>query len=391
MSIAMKKTKGRFVGNIECPVDPILSGIALALLLFGSVMVGSASMETGARVYGNSLHLATIHHLYIVIGLISFLFVLGLPIKIWGRFSWLFLFLSIFLLVAVLIPGVGKAVNGSTRWIQIGSINLQGSELVKLFFLVYLSKYLATRKEEIQESGISFVIPVISLGLLVLLLLGQPDFGASIVLIVASATVIFLSGTPIRFFFPFAIFAFIFIMVFSVVRPYRIERIISFADPWHDPFGSGYQLTQALIAFGRGEWFGLGLGNSIQKLFFLPEAHTDFIFSIVGEELGFVGASVVVFLFFGLVIRGLSIGNLAMRQTMYFHANLAYGLSIILGVQAAINLGVNLGMLPTKGITLPLISYGGNSLVVCLVMIAILLRIEVETRNGTQKYGGSRV
>jgi cell division protein FtsW len=387
----MKKTKGSFAENTECPVDPILSGIALALLLFGSVMVVSASMETGARVYGNSLHLATIHHLYIVIGLISFLFVLGLPIKIWGRFSWLLLFLSLFLLVAVLIPGVGKAVNGSTRWIQIGSINLQGSELVKLFFLVYLAKYLATRKEEIQESGISFVIPVISLGLVVLLLLCQPDFGASIVLIVASASVIFLSGTPIRFFFPFAIFAFIFILVVSVVQPYRIERIISFADPWLDPFGSGYQLTQALIAFGRGEWFGLGLGNSIQKLFFLPEAHTDFIFSIVGEELGFVGASFVVLLFFGLVIRGLSIGNAAKRKTMYFHANLAYGLSIILGVQAAINLGVNLGMLPTKGITLPLISYGGNSLVVCLVMIAILLRIEVETRNGTQKYGGSRV
>ena len=174
-------------------------------------------------------------------------------------------------------------------------------------------------------------------------------------------------------------------MVFSFLQPYRLERIISFSDPWHDPFGSGYQLTQALIAFGRGEWLGLGLGNSIQKLFFLPEAHTDFIFSIIGEELGFVGAACVVLLFVTLVIRGLSIGNSARRKGMNFHSSLAYGISILLGVQSVVNLGVNLGVLPTKGITLPFISYGGNSLVVSLVMVAILLRIEIEARRGRER------
>ena len=387
MKAGLKKRREFYPEHIKSPIDPVLSAITLALLVFGSIMVGSASMEIGVRDDGNPFHLVATHHIYIFLGLLSFVFVLGLPIIFWEKMSWLFLIISLLLLSAVLVPGIGKEVNGSTRWIQIGPINLQGSEFVKLFFLVYLAKSLASKKDESLTKYKTFLAPIFFLSLIVLLLMQQPDFGASIVLIFASVAVLYLSGVSSRFLVPFGFLIFIFIIIFSLAQPYRFERIISFFDPWHDPFGSGYQLTQALIAFGRGEWLGLGLGNSIQKLFFLPEAHTDFIFSIIGEELGFVGAASVVLLFLVLVIRGLSIGNSARRKGMNFHSSLAYGISILLGVQSVVNLGVNLGVLPTKGITLPFISYGGNSLVVCLVMVAILLRIEIEAglkrdRNG---------
>ena len=387
MKAVLKNRRETYREHIISPIDPILAAITLALLVFGSIMVGSASMEIGLRNYGNPFHLVAIHHIYILLGLLSFVFVLGLPMIFWERMSWVFLIISLVLLIVVLMPGIGKEVNGSTRWIKIGPINLQGSEFVKLFFLVYLAKSLANKTDESSGKSRTFLVPIFFLGVIVLLLMRQPDFGASIVLIFSSVSVLYLSGVSSRFLVPFGLLIFIFITIFSLIQPYRFERIISFFDPWHDPFGSGYQLTQALIAFGRGEWLGLGLGNSIQKLFFLPEAHTDFIFSIIGEELGFVGAASVVLLFVVLVIRGLSIGNSARRKGMNFHSSLAYGISILLGVQSVVNLGVNLGVLPTKGITLPFISYGGNSLVVCLVMVAILLRIEIEARKGRERNG----
>jgi len=387
MKAVLKNRRETYREHIISPIDPILAAITLALLVFGSIMVGSASMEIGLRDYGNPFHLVATHHIYILLGLLSFVFVLGLPMIFWERMSWVFLIISLVLLIVVLMPGIGKEVNGSTRWIKIGPINLQGSEFVKLFFLVYLAKSLANKTDESSGKSRTFLVPIFFLGVIVLLLMRQPDFGASIVLIFASVSVLYLSGVSSRFLVPFGLLICIFITIFSLIQPYRFERIISFFDPWHDPFGSGYQLTQALIAFGRGEWLGLGLGNSIQKLFFLPEAHTDFIFSIIGEELGFVGAASVVLLFVVLVIRGLSIGNSARRKGMNFHSSLAYGISILLGVQSVVNLGVNLGVLPTKGITLPFISYGGNSLVVCLVMVAILLRIEIEARKGRERNG----
>ena len=385
MKSRLKQRKDIYSEHLVSPIDPVLVAITFALLVFGSIMVGSASMEIGLRNYGNPFHLVAIHHIYIFLGLLSFVFVLGLPMIFWERMGWVFLVISLLLLTAVLVPGIGKEVNGSIRWIQIGPINLQGSEFVKLFFLVYLAKSLTDKTDESLGNLRTFLVPTFFLGLIVLLLMQQPDFGASIVLILSSAAVLYLSGVSSRFLLPFGFLIFIFIVVFSFIQPYRFERIISFFDPWHDPFGSGYQLTQALIAFGRGEWLGLGLGNSIQKLFFLPEAHTDFIFSIIGEELGFVGSACVVLLFVVLVIRGLSIGNSARRKGMNFHSSLAYGISILLGVQSVVNLGVNLGVLPTKGITLPFISYGGNSLVVSLVMVAILLRIEIEARTGRER------
>ena len=387
MKAGLKKRREIYPENIISPIDPVLSATTLALLVFGSIMVGSASMEIGLRDYDNPFHLVATHHIYIFLGLLAFVFVLGLPMIFWKRMSWVFLIISLLLLITVLLPGFGKEVNGSTRWIQIGPINLQGSEFVKLFFLVFLAKSLDNKTDDVSSKPRIFLGPIFFLGIIVLLLMQQPDFGASIVLIFASVAVLYLSGVSSRFLIPLGFLILIFIMIFSLIQPYRFERIISFFDPWHDPFGSGYQLTQALIAFGRGEWLGLGLGNSIQKLFFLPEAHTDFIFSIIGEELGFVGAASVVLLFLILVIRGLSIGNSARSKGMNFHSSLAYGISILLGVQSVVNLGVNLGVLPTKGITLPFISYGGNSLVVCLVMVAILLRIEIEAGLKRDKNG----
>ena len=236
----------------------------------------------------------------------------------------------------------------------------------------------------------AFVQPLVVLGLMVGLLLMQPDFGASVVIMAAMMGAIFLAGVPFSRFLPLIALVFVVTIVIAQWQPYRLERLTTFSNPWDHKFDSGYQLTQALIAFGRGEWFGLGMGNSIQKLFFLPEAHTDFLFSIVAEEYGVLGAVLFIFLFFCMVIRGIWIGRNARRLELEFHALLAYAISILLGVQATINIGVNIGLLPTKGLTLPLVSYGGNSLIVSCVLIAVLLRIEYESREAAVHAGNSK-
>ena len=365
----------------QCPVDPVIAGIAVFLMLYGLVMVGSASMEVGAKTYGNVFHLLTRHGVYLLIAGLAAVLAISVPVQVWQRWDAGLLGFAFLLLVVVLLPGIGKEVNGSTRWIALGPFSLQGSEFVKLFVMIYMAGYLVRRAEEIETSLSGFAKPLVVLTLIVLLLLGQPDFGAAIVIISAAIGMIFLAGVPYRFSLPLVALCVSAVALIATLQPYRLARLTAFADPWEHQFGSGYQLTQALIAFGRGEWFGLGLGNSIQKLFFLPEAHTDFLFSIIAEELGIVGAGLVILLFAALVIRGLTIGNEARSKSLMFHAYLAYGLSLILGIQASINLGVNLGVLPTKGLTLPLMSYGGNSLIVSCMMIAILLRIDFETRQ----------
>lgn len=365
----------------SCPVDSIVAGIAVFLLLYGLVMVGSASLEIGAKTYGNAFHLLNRHVAYLILSLVAGTVALSIPIGVWQKYDALFLGLALFLLVIVLIPGIGKEVNGSTRWIALGPFSLQGSEFVKLFILVYVAGYLVRRKDEIETSLSGFAKPLLVLTAIVLLLLGQPDFGAAIVIISAAIGVIYLAGVPHRFFVPLVALSVSAVALIATLQPYRLARLTAFADPWEHQYDSGYQLTQALIAFGRGEWLGLGLGNSIQKLFFLPEAHTDFIFSIIAEELGVVGAAIVILLFAWLVLRGLMIGQGAKSKGLDFHAYLAWGIALIIGLQASINLGVNLGVLPTKGLTLPLMSYGGNSLIASCMMIAILLRVEAETRQ----------
>ena len=362
------------------PVDPLIFGIAIFLMLYGFVMIGSASLEIGVKTYGNPFFLLTRHGAYLLVSGTAALIAISVPIRSWQKYDVALLAASVFLLIVVLVPGIGKEVNGATRWVALGSFSLQGSEFVKLFVMIYMAGYLVRRKAEIETTLSGFVKPLVLLTLIVFLLLGQPDFGAAIVIITAAIGMIFLAGVPYRFFLPLVALCVSSVAIIATLQPYRLARLTAFSDPWEHKYDSGYQLTQALIAFGRGEWVGLGLGNSIQKLFFLPEAHTDFLFSIVAEELGIFGAGLVILLFTGLVLRGLAIGNAARRQELQFHAYLAYGLSLILGIQASINLGVNLGVLPTKGLTLPFMSYGGNSLIVSGIMVAVILRIDYEIR-----------
>ena len=363
------------------PVDPLAFGIVVFLILYGLVMIGSASLEIGVKTYSNPFFLLTRHSIYLLVSGAVALVAISVPIQRWQKYDAALLAISFLLLVIVLVPGVGKEVNGATRWVALGPFSLQGSEFVKLFVTIYMAGYLVRRKEEIETSLSGFAKPLVVLSLIVFLLLGQPDFGAAIVIIGAAIGMIFLAGVPYRFFVPLVAFCVSSIALIATLTPYRLARLLAFADPWEHQFDSGYQLTQALIAFGRGEWVGLGLGNSIQKLFFLPEAHTDFLFSIVAEELGIIGAGLVILLFAALVLRGLAIGNAARLQELQFHAYLAYGLSLVIGIQASINLGVNLGILPTKGLTLPFMSYGGNSLIVSCMMVALILRIDYETRQ----------
>ena len=378
------------LANKAFPLDPYVAGIASLLLFAGVLLVGSASTEVAARTYGSSLHLLIKHVVYLCISLAVAAGALMVPIRAWQRLDMGLLLVSFVLLIAVLVPGIGHKVNGSTRWISLGFFTVQGSEFVKFFSAVYIAGYLVRRKEEVLTTVSAFVQPLVVLGLMVGLLLMQPDFGASVVIMAAMMGAIFLAGVPFSRFLPLIALVFVVTIVIAQWQPYRLERLTTFSNPWDHKFDSGYQLTQALIAFGRGEWFGLGMGNSIQKLFFLPEAHTDFLFSIVAEEYGVLGAVLFIFLFFCMVIRGIWIGRNARRLELEFHALLAYAISILLGVQATINIGVNIGLLPTKGLTLPLVSYGGNSLIVSCVLIAVLLRIEYESREAAVHAGNSK-
>ncbi|MFP6806865.1 MAG: putative lipid II flippase FtsW [Pseudomonadales bacterium] len=378
MSMALKS---KILPRFGCPVDPLVLGMSCLLLLTGLVMVTSASTEVSARIYGNPFHLASRHLVSVLIAAAAGGVAMSIPIKVWQKLDLPLLFIAFVLLVAVLIPGIGKEVNGASRWISLGFFTLQGSEFVKLIAIIYIAAYLVKRKEEIQQNWLAFIKPLIFVGTMSVLLLMQPDFGAAVVIMSAVMGVIFLAGSPMKYYLPVVSVGLVILGAIAVLQPYRLARLTSFTDPWQHPFGGGYQLTQALIAIGRGEWLGLGLGNSIQKLFFLPEAHTDFLFSIIAEELGVVGAVLIIVVFAILVVRALWIGKSAVEQGAEFHAFLAYGIAFLLGVQSSINLGVNLGLLPTKGLTLPLVSFGGNSLIISCVLIAILLRIEYECRN----------
>jgi len=363
----------------QASTDPMILWLAAVLLAVGLVMVASSSIEVSNRIYGNPLQLAIKHAVYVVIAISAGIMTMLIPMQVWMRLERVLLAASFILLALVLVPGIGKEVNGSLRWINLGFFTLQSSEFVKLFALMYVAAYLTRNQQPLQENFAATLAPLLPIAGLVLLLLLEPDFGAAVVIMSMVMALIFLAGVPLRFLAPVVLVLMLAAVVAAVWQPYRVERLIAFTDPWDHQFTSGYQLTQALIAFGRGEWFGLGLGNSIQKQFFLPEAHTDFVFSITAEEMGAVGALTIIVLFAALILRGFYLGNRAAAQDKLFHALVAYGAVILLGVQAAINIGVNIGLLPTKGLTLPFISYGGNSLIVTCMLVAVLLRIAFES------------
>jgi len=367
--------------GIRCPVDLFLLIIVVILTTIGVVMVASASSDISNRMYGSPFYLLAKHMVFVAVGLGIACSTLLVPIRFWQEMDWLLLTVTFALLLVVLIPGIGREVNGSIRWISLGSFSIQSSEFVKLFIIIYVSAYLVRTKEQLLNQWLGVAKPIVLLAAVVVLLLMEPDFGAVVVITVSVLGLIFLAGVPLHQFLPVITLSSLTVSCIAIWQPYRLQRLITFADPWEHQYTSGYQLTQALIAFGRGEWFGLGLGNSIQKLFFLPEAHTDFLFSILAEELGAVGAIVVIALFVCLICRALWIGKRAHENGEEFTGLLAYGIALLLSSQIIINIGVNLGLLPTKGLTLPFISYGGNSLVVCSILIAILLRIDYENRN----------
>lgn len=353
----------------------------LGLLGLGLVMITSASSEVAAALSGNPLYHMIRHLVYLVIGLGAAGIVLMIPMSFWQRYGWMMLLAAFGLLVLVLIPGIGREVNGARRWIGFGAFNVQPSEIAKVFVVVYLAGYLVRRQEEVRESWMGFFKPFVVLLPMAGLLLLEPDFGATVVMMGAAMAMLFLGGVGMLRFGLMVALAVGAVFVLVQTQEYRLQRLITFTDPWADQYGSGYQLTQALIAFGRGEWFGVGLGNSIQKQFYLPEAHTDFVFSVLAEELGFVGALATLALFAFVCVRGLYIGLWAEKAKQFFSAYVAYGLSFLWIGQFLINIGVNTGLLPTKGLTLPFLSYGGSSLVICCVSLAVLLRIEWERRN----------
>ncbi len=359
--------------------DPWLWVAAGALFVFGLVMVASASVGIAERLYGAPFHLFWRQAFYAVFALVAACLAWRLPLESWSRFSMPLLFLGLGLLVLVLIPGIGREVNGSARWLPLGPFSIQPSEFMKLFLILYLAGYLVRRNAEVRHAARGFIKPMLVLALVSALLLAEPDFGAVAVLMATAVGMLFLGGVRLWQFLMLLLVVALGLTAMAVSSPYRLERILAFLDPWADPFASGFQLTQALIAFGRGEWFGVGLGHSIQKLFYLPEAHTDFLFAVVAEELGLVGAAAVLLLFVILVWRAFRIARRAERAGLVYGAYLAYGGGLWLGIQAFVNMGVNMGILPTKGLTLPLMSYGGSSLLVTCVMVVLLQRVARET------------
>ena len=362
----------------ELKIDPVLLTIVLALLLGGFVILASASISISDNVAGNPFFYIQRQLLAAAIGAVVGGICLFIPMQVWQNMGPVMLFVGLALLVLVLVPGVGYEVNGSTRWVRVGILNLQVSEPARLCFLMYLAGYLVRRNKALREEFMGFLRPMLVLTLACVLLLMEPDFGAAIVLLATALTMLFVAGARIRDFVVFFSAAVLAMAALAITSPYRMKRLTGFLDPWSDPYDSGFQLTQSLIAIGRGEWIGVGLGESVQKLFYLPEAHTDFVFAVFAEEFGLLGSLTLIALFLALLWRVFELGKRAHSAEHFFEAYLAIGLGTWLGLQAFINVGVNMGMLPTKGLTLPLISYGRSSLIITLIGIGLLLRIHHE-------------
>lgn len=357
--------------------DRWLVGSMLGLCALGLLMVASSSMEYSERIYGSPFNILIRHALYLVIGLVGAFIVARMPVMVWQKWGWALLLLGLLLLVAVLVPGVGREVNGSWRWIRFAGVGIQPSEIMKLFLVLYIAGYLVRRSEEVRTQWSGFLKPILVMAIIIVLLLLEPDFGAVVVMISAVLGMMFLGGVRALQFFLLILVSSGAVALMAFAQPYRVERLMAFLDPWssENVFASGYQLTQALIAFGRGEWFGVGLGNSMLKLFYLPEAHTDFVFAILGEEFGLIGVIAVLLLFAVLIGRIFLIGRKAELKNWFFAAYTCYGFALMLAVQTLINMGVSTGLLPTKGLTLPFLSYGGSSLVISLLMFGLVYAI----------------
>ena len=364
--------------------DVWLIGSALALFCLGLIMVVSTSVSIAER-----RELPALYYFWRQLGagalgiaLAGVLVLVRVPLAAVERLSSAVLFVAVALLIAVLLEGLGREVNGSMRWVGLGPVSLQASEPAKLAVIVYMAAYLVRHNKQVRADFIGFIKPIGVICVIAGLLLLEPDFGAAVVLFATVLGMLFLAGVPFLRFLFWGLAALALLAALSMLAPYRLQRLMTFMDPWSDPFDTGFQLTQALIAFGRGEWIGVGLGNSVQKLFYLPEVHTDFVFAVIGEEAGIAGTVGVIALFMFLVWRIFYIGGVAERANHLFAAYLTYGAGLLLGIQAFVNIGVNMGILPTKGLPLPFLSYGGTNLVVTCVAIGFAVRAGYEAQQG---------
>jgi cell division protein FtsW len=360
-------------------IDPLLLGAVLLLAGFGIVMVASASLHLGER-FDEPLRYVHRHLFAMCLGAALGGLVFLTPTEWWRRSSTVLYFVGLGLLLLVYVPGLGREANGALRWVSAGPLSLQTSEFMKLFIVLYLGGYLVRRQLEVAHSVWGFVKPLLLLLIACTLLMLQPDFGTTVVLLMTAFGMLFLGGAPLWQFATLSALAGGALATLVIIEPYRLERIKTFLNPWEHAQDAGYQLSQALIAFGRGEWTGVGLGNGIQKQFYLPEAHTDFVMAVVGEEFGLLGTLLVIGLFAIVVWRCYAIGYRAEARGDRYAAYVAYGLGLWIGLQAFINIGVNVGMLPTKGLTLPFLSYGSNSLIVCCIAVGMLLRVRYENQ-----------
>ena len=376
---AMARPRG--VSELRLPgLDPVLLTAVLVLIGFGIVMVASASLHLAGS-DGGAMRFVVRHILALAIGLAAAVLVFLTPSDWWHKSSTALYFVGLGLLALVFVPGLGREANGALRWIAAGPLSLQTSEFMKIFVVLYMAGYLVRRQIEVAHTLWGFVKPIFLLIIACAMLMLQPDFGTTAVLLMTAFGMLFLGGAPLWQFAVLLSLAIGALMALVWVSPYRLERVTTFLNPWEHAQDAGYQLAQALIAFGRGEWTGVGLGNGIQKQFYLPEAHTDFVMAVIGEEFGLVGTLLIIGMFALIVWRAYAIGTRAERRGDRYAAYVAYGLGLWLGMQAFINIGVNVGLLPTKGLTLPFVSYGSNSLIVCCITVAMLLRICHENRS----------
>ena len=370
--------------NMEADFDRTLFWIVLFLFGIGLVMVYSASIaiaDAGRHASGgHPAYFLVRQAVFLVLGFVMGAIAFQVPMRTWQKMALYLFAAAAVLLVLVLIPGIGREVNGSRRWLSLFVINLQPSEFMKLCVVIYAADYTVRKAAYMQDLKKGFLPMFLVMFVSGFLLLQEPDFGAFAVITAIAMSALFLGGMNWKLFVGLIGMLLIGFVLLIWTSPYRMKRVVGFMDPWSDPFGKGYQLSHALIAIGRGEWFGVGLGGSVEKLFYLPEAHTDFLLAVIGEELGFVGIAAVIGLFAWLVIRAFSIGRTAASLERYFPALVAQGIGIWLGVQTIINLGVNMGVLPTKGLTLPLLSFGGSGIVSNCIALAMLFRIDFENR-----------
>ena len=359
--------------------DRMLMAVLAVLLLMGLVMVASSSVAVAERATGGELYYFVRQLAFAGLGLGAAAVMYCIPMQHWERASFVLLALALVLLIAVLIPGVGVVVNGARRWIDLGPVNLQASEPARLCLFLYMAGYVTRHQAQVQNRIRGLIKPLLPLGFAAILLLAEPDFGATAVLLAVTGILLFVAGARLSHLLLLAVVGIGTLGLLIVSSSYRLTRLISFTNPWDDPFNTGFQLTQSLIAIGRGEWLGVGLGNSIQKLLYLPETHTDFLFAIYAEEFGLLGSALLIVLFGVVVWRGLAIARAAEAHSL-FNALVAYALTAWIGLQAFINMAVNMGVLPTKGLTMPFFSYGGSSLLTMCAAAGLMLRVDRETR-----------